>query len=79
MICGGASFGLRQVLCFKHMCLFVGPIREGEVENIGVREVSEKVRGDGMETQVLESGSLKGKVPLPLWWGKEKMDVRRGR
>lgn len=30
------------------MCLFVGTIREGKVENIGGRKVSEKVKGDRM-------------------------------
>lgn len=31
------------------MYVFVGLIKEGKVENIGVRGVSEKVKGDGME------------------------------
>lgn len=65
-------------MCFKHMCLFVGPIREGEVENIGVREVSEKVRGDGMETQVLESGSLQGEGPSSIVVGEGEDGCMQG-
>lgn len=34
------------------MCLFVGTIREGRVENIGVREVFEKVKGDRMGSPI---------------------------